>query len=98
MKRTRWNRGGARTARNLESEILIPVGGVVCLCGLSNAERQRLVTFRGQRRGIHSQDESKTESVPYQPECDCCGRGAADQCRQLTRGDDTVRRNGTLNR
>jgi hypothetical protein len=95
---TRRNRGGARAARNLQGEILIAVGGVVCLCGLSHTERQRLVPFRGERRGIHSQEEARTESAPYQSKCDRCGRGAADQCRQLTRGNEVVRRNGTLDR
>ena len=98
MEGTRRNRGRARTARNLQSEILIPVGGVAGLRGLSHAQRQHLVPFRGERRGIHSQEQPRTESAPCQSKCDRCGRGAADQRRQLTRGDDAVRRNGTLNR
>src|SRR5262249_5597134 len=95
---THRNRGGAGSARNLQGEILIPVGGVACLGGLSYAERYRLVPFRGERRGIHYQEQARTESAPCQSECDRCGSGAADQCRQLTRGDNPVRRNGTLNR
>src|SRR5262249_21910857 len=88
----------AGSARNLHGEILIPVGGVACLGGLSYAERHRLVPFGGERRGIHYQEQARTESAPCQSECDRCGSGAADQCRQLTRGDNPVRRNGTLNR
>src|SRR5215510_278170 len=98
MEGTRRNRGGARTARNLQREILIPVGGVVRLCGLPHAERQRLVPFCRERRRIHHEAQSRAERVPYQPERDRRRSGAADERRQLTRGDDPVRRNGTLNR
>ena len=97
MQRARRNRGSARTARNLKREILLPVGCIVRVGGLTHTQGQHLVSLGGQRFRIHCQEQSRAESAPYQAKCDCRGHASGQQ-RQGTRRDNAIGGHGSLSR